>query len=201
MRCCALLRGICALEDASLGALAGVLHRQHWETWLLSLHLVLRGEEALSEICDDYVVHTRKLTNGLDLGFEFDPDWDEKPNKLNFYQLAQKLGPLLNKAGEDGDPEVGVTEYNALYRPQSQYAVHAGLSTIALYLNCQGEESWSVEPTPSAPLGEVSHFAALRTLRLAKYVLESFGISTEAIETALNELYQFVKSEAEPFRR
>lgn len=200
MRCCALLRGICVLGDAGLGALAGILYRQHWETWLLSLHLVLRGEETLAEICGDNVVHTRKLITGLDLGSEYDPDWDENPNKLTIYQLAQKLGPLLNEAGEDGDADVGVTEYNAVYRPQSQYAVHAGLSTIALYLKCQGEESWSVEPTPSAPFGEVSQFSALRTLRLAKYVFESFGISTEAVEAAMNELYQFVKSEGESSR-
>jgi hypothetical protein len=53
MRRCALLRGVCVLEDARLGPVPGILERQHWETWLVSIHVVLRGFEALYEVAGD----------------------------------------------------------------------------------------------------------------------------------------------------
>ena len=199
MRCCALLRGICVLEDADLGILAGMLGRQVWETWLLSLYFLLRGDEALQEVLGDYVFHTRKLAKGLSLAPEHDPDWEGEAKKLNYYQLAQKLGPLLVEAGEPGDATAGVMGYNANYRVHSQFAVHAGLSTISPYIRYE-DESVSAEPNPSAPFDVIGQFSALYTLHLAQYVFERFEIATDAVEAAMGELLQYVRSEGEPSR-
>ncbi len=186
MRCCALLRGVCVLEDAALGAVAGILERQHWETWLVSLHVLLRGDDALHEVAGDDIFWKRLLAEHLDLKFAYHPDWEGKIAKLNFKHLAEGLAPLLLKAGKTGNPS-GITGYDVTYRVQSLFAVHAGLATIGLYLR-YGETSWSVEPNPAAPFGSPGMTPALHTLHLAKYVFEGFGISTDGIEPLWDRL-------------
>ena len=111
MRCCALLRGVCVLEDAGLGAMAGILERQHWETWLVSLHVLLRGDDALHEIAGDDIFYKRLLAERLNLGFAYHPDWEGNIAKLNFKKLADELGPLLVQAGETGNHS-GITGYD-----------------------------------------------------------------------------------------
>ena len=186
MHCCGLLRGICVLDDANLGALAGILERQHWETWLVSLHILLRGDDALHEIVGDYVLHTRRLNKALDLGTAYDSDWEGPVKKLNFWQLAERLGPLLIQAGETGDATAAMG-YNATYRVQSLFAVHAGLATFRAYIR-DGETSWAVAPTPSALLQDSGQTAARYTLHLAKYVFDRFGIATNEVEEIWDEL-------------
>ena len=197
MRCCELLRGIRVLEDASLDLPAGILHRQHWETWLVSLSFLLRCEETLREIGGDYVMRTCLLNEKLNLGSEHVPDREEGAKKLNYYQIAKKVGPLLVEAGEAGDVDATVMGYNATYRVQSQFAVHVGLSTLRPYIH-MGDGSWSIEPNPPAPFDDNSQFAALYTLHLAKYVFGRFDIATDAVEAAMDELHQLVRSEGAP---
>ncbi|HKE91578.1 MAG TPA: hypothetical protein VKB45_14685, partial [Gemmatimonadales bacterium] len=60
MRCSALLRGVRLLETSELGVIAGVLERAHWETWLVSLHALLGGEEALQKIAGDDI-HWKRI--------------------------------------------------------------------------------------------------------------------------------------------
>ena len=199
MRCCELLRGMRLLEDASLDVPAGILHRQHWETWLVSIYVLLKGEESLTEIGDDYVKHTRILAKKFDLRPNHVPSSEEKARKLNIFQIAQKVGPLLVEAGETGGADAGEKGYTATYRVQSQYAVHAGLSTIRPYIRIE-DESWSVEPNPPAPFDSNSVFPAIYTLHLAKYVFERFGIATGAVEAAMDELHRCVKSREAPAR-
>ena len=64
---------------AGLGALAGILERQHWETWLLSIHVVLRRDEALQEIAGDDIKYKRLLSDKLPLNIDYHPDWDGRP--------------------------------------------------------------------------------------------------------------------------
>ncbi len=160
---------------------------------MVSLYVLLRGEEALSEIGDDYAVNTDNLNKGLDLRLEHVPDREDGASRLKINQLAQKIGPLLVEAGEAGDTDMAVKGYNATYRVQSQYAVHAGLSTMARFIRL-GEWSSSVEPNPPAPFYGNSQFAALYTLHLAKYVFKRFEIPTDAVEAAWDDLHQFVQS-------
>lgn len=192
MRCCALLRGVCVLEDAGFGALAGILERQHWETWLLSMHVVLRGNEALKEIAGDDLKYKRLLSQKLVLNIDYHPDLDVKPDKLNVYELAKQLGPLLEKAGETGNTSV-VTGYDVTYRVQSTFAVHANLATIGAYLK-YGDTSWGVEPNPPAPFGSLGMTPALHTLHLARYVFVKFGIPTVEIDSLGDQFLAFVKA-------
>ena len=62
MRCCAVLKGILVLDEARMPALAGILVRQHWETWLVSLYVLLGGDEALEVIVDDDIHWSRNLS-------------------------------------------------------------------------------------------------------------------------------------------
>jgi hypothetical protein len=192
MRCCALLQGVRVLEDSGLGALAGILERQHWETWLVSMHVVLRGDEALLEIAGDDISYKRLLSDKLDLNITYHPDWDGKLGKLNVFELAKQLGPLLEKAGETGNTSV-ITGYDVTYRVQSTFAVHANLATIGAYLKYE-ETSWGVEPNPQAPFGALGMTPALHTLHLARYVFEKFGIPTGQIESLGDRLLAFVKA-------
>lgn len=180
MRCCALLRGICVLEDACLPALTGILERQNWETWLVSRYILLRGDDAVSEIKGDHVKNTRTLNTRLGLGSEYVPDWEGDAQKLIIGQLTEKLEPMLVKAG-DTDGTALVKGYDPIYRAQSQYAVHAGLSTLGLYVRL-GEESWSVEPNPPAPFDDIGQISLFCTLNLALHVFNRFGIATDAVE-------------------
>ena len=97
MRCCAMVRGIVVLEDAGFGSLAGILERQHWETWLVSIHVLLRGEEALHEVAGDDIFWKRLLSERLNLGFAYHNDWEGKIGKLNFKKLADDLGTVAFK--------------------------------------------------------------------------------------------------------
>ena len=192
MRCHALLRGICVLEDASLGALAGMLERQLWETWLISLHVLLRGKEALDEVQGADVFHKRRLAKRLNLRPEYQPEWTGPVGKLNHWQLAEDLGPLLDEAGETGGVTTGILAYDVTYRVQSLFSVHAGIATIRPYIRF-GQRSWSVEPNPSAPFDDIGLVPALYTLHLANYVFKRFGIATDAVEAAYDDLQAFAK--------
>ena len=186
MRCCALLKGVCVLEDAGLGELSGILARQHWETWLLSLHVLLRGEEALQEVEAADIRDKRLLAERLKLEVDYKPDWEGKPQRLYFEQLANGLEQLLRDAGETGKPS-GIASYDLTYRVQSLFAVHAGLATFRPYLHC-GESSWSVDPHPQTLFDSQGIFPALRTLHLAKHVFEAFKVSPDGLEQLWDSL-------------
>ena len=63
-----------------------------------------------------------------------------------------------------------------------------------------GNESWSIEPNPTAPFDNNGQYAALYTLHLSMYVFRRFGIATDAVEGAMDELHQLVKSGGTPSR-
>ena len=181
-----MLRGICVLEDNCLKALTGILERQNWETWLVSRYILLRGDEAVNEIKSGHVKNTRTLKGKLGMGSEYIPDWEGATEKLIIGQLAEKLGPMLVESG-DTEGATLVKGYAPIYRGQSQYAVHAGLSTLGLYIRL-GEESWSVEPTPPAPFDAIGQISLLCTLHLAGHVFERFEIATDAVEAVRQAL-------------
>ena len=194
MRCCALMRGICILDDASLGSLAGILERQHWETWLVSIHVVLRGEEALHEVAGDDIFWKRLLSEKLNLGFAYHDDWEGKESKLNFKKLADDLRPLLMKAGETDDPD-GAKGYDLTYRVQSLFAVHAGLATIGSYLR-YGDKMWGVIPKPPVQFRAASQTPALHTAHLAGYVFKAFALPTEELDRIGERLLSEAKVES-----
>jgi hypothetical protein len=173
MRCGALLRGICVLQDADLGPVTGILERQHWETCLVSLHVVLRGQEALKELAGDDIHYKRLLSKELALGLKYQDDWDDAIGKLNVKKLADALGPLLVAAEEPGDPD-GRTAYNVVYRVQSLFAVHANVATIHSYMS-HWNYGMGVVLKPPAPFPRPTQTPALSTIHLAGYVLKAFA--------------------------
>ena len=196
MHCCSLLRGIRALEDANLGALVGILERQHCEMWLVGLYILLGGDKALSEFESRYVQHTRGLikTTSLKLGSEYDPGGKGPSQRLSLYEIAMRLGPLLEDAGETVSVDALKKLYDVIYKVQSEFAMHAGLATVRPYIR-RGESSWSAEPNPPAPLKDIGLNSALYKLFFAKHVFIRFGIATDAVEAAMGELLQCLSSE------
>lgn len=181
VRCCALLRGICVLEDACLPALTGILERQNWEAWLVSRYILLRGDKAVDHIKGDNVKSWNTLRKGLGLGPEYVPDWEGDAKKLIVGQLAEKLEPLLLAAGDTEGADLA-RAYNPIFRGQSQFTVHAGLSTFELYTRL--EDEWaSVEPNPPSPFPNVGNISLLCTVHLAWHVFERFGIATNELES------------------
>ena len=181
VRCCALLRGICVLEDAGLPALTGILERQNWETWLVSQSILLRGDEAVDEIAGDYVKSTTTLVREASLGPEYVPDWEGNAKKLNVAQLAEKLRPLLVDAGDTEGADL-TRGYTGIYRGQSQFTVHTGISTLNLYTRFEGEWA-SIEPNPPTPFPDVGNVSLLCTAHLAWHVFKRFGIATREVES------------------
>jgi len=163
MRCCALLRGICVLEDSCLHALTGILERQNWETWLVSQYILLGGDGAIDRLKSDYVKNTTTLQRELGLGSKYTRDWEGDAQRLISCQLAQKLQALLVKAGDTEGVDLVSGAYDRIYRVQSQFAVHTGLSTLWRYSSIEGE--WvSVEPSPPSPLPNVGNISLRCTL-------------------------------------
>ncbi len=186
MRCCALLKGVHTLEDNKLGVISGILERAHWETWLVSIHVLFRGEEALLEIAGDDIHWKRTLSRELDLGYTYHEDWEGKLSKLNYKTLADGVKPLLIAAGESDDPD-GRKGYNFTFRVQSLFAVHAGLSTFSSFLQ-YGKELWGVVAHPPSPFPIPAPIPALHTAHLARYVFQAFGLPSADVERVGDEL-------------
>ncbi len=62
--------------------------------------------------------------------------------------MAKQLGPLLEK-GEAGNAG-GETAYDATYRVQPTFAVHANLATIGAYLKYADRAVWRARHDASA---------------------------------------------------
>lgn len=181
VRCCALLRGVCVLEDAGLPALTGILERQNWETWLVSQSILLRGDEAIDEIKGDNVKSRNTFQKESGRRLKYVPEWQGKAKKLIYSQLAEKLEPLFVKAC-DTEGATLASGYTGIYRGHSQFTVHAGLSTFNLYMRCEGEWA-SVERNPPAPVPDVGKISLLCTVHLAGHVFKRFGIATKELES------------------
>ena len=182
MRCCELLRGMCVLEDAGLGTLVGMLERQLWETWLISLDILLRDTEALVELGHDYDHHMNALIKGLGLPSEEYPDFGKSAQR-NIRDLFEKIEARLVEAGDTFGARLIKDTYFNVYRRNSHLAVHAGVGTLSAYIRI-GETSLSVEPNPADTIGS-AWMSLFWTLHLAKYVFGHFGIESEAIDQAV----------------
>ena len=141
MRCCALLKGILVLDEARMPALAGILTRLHWETWVVSLYVLLDGDKALQVIAGDDIHWKRILSRELRLERElereqdayYQQDWTGKIAKLNYFDLHDRMLKLLRER-EPVDGPAGVTGYDVTYRYESLVSSHANLTTIGEHL-------------------------------------------------------------------
>lgn len=177
LRCCVIVRGILVLEDANLASLGYILARQHWETWLLSFHTLMRGHEAMKQIGADDVYWKKKLSKSLDLGINYQPDWSGGEQKLNYSDLAKALPELLQKAGER-DAQTNMLPYSLHYSVPSLFAVHANLATIGAHI-VYDHEKWSLDSNPSGAISDAATAPILHTAHLARYVFKEFGITDD----------------------
>ena len=91
-------------------ALAGILVRQHWETWLVSLYVLLGGDKALEDIVADHIQWSRQLSESLRMeGDRHQPDSVKKQKKLNYRKIHKRVIELLREQGEPADGPAGVT--------------------------------------------------------------------------------------------
>ena len=180
MRCCALLKGILVLAEARMPALASILARQHWEAWLVSLYVLLAGDDALQVIAGDDIYWKRRLSKALRLERDdYQPDWAGRLAKLNYKELHDRLLKLLRER-EAVDGPAGVTGFDVTYGYESLVSVHANLTTIGGHL-VYGDDAWAVSVDSSLTPDDVAVAPVLHTVHLAQYVFKEFGLDGDAM--------------------
>ena len=168
-------------------ALVGILARQHWEAWLLSLYVLLAGDEALQAITGDDIYWKRRLSKAFRLGRDDYRTDSAEPARLNYKELHDRLLVLLREREPvDGRP-VGVTGYDVTYRYESLVSVHANLTTIGGHLVCR-DDGWAVSVDSSQTADDVVLTPALNTVHLAQYVFKEFGLDGDAMDPFVADL-------------
>ena len=148
---------------------------------MVSQYILLRGTEAVDHLTAAFFANMNTLDRALGEEPTFIRDGEEAAEKLIVGQLAEKLRPLLVNAGDTVGADLA-RDYAYIYRGHSQFSVHAGLSTFALYSRSEGEGA-SVEPNPPAPHPYVGSTSLRCTLHLAEQVFERFEIATNELES------------------
>jgi hypothetical protein len=195
MRSCSLLKGMLILDKAGLSELTGILARQHWETWLVSLYALLGGEEAISAVAADNVYWRRKLENSLKLEPNHQSNWPGSVVKLNYRALSDRVLKLLEERGEPtAGPVPGVTGYDVTYSFQSTMSLHANVSTITPHIAYK-PDAWTVTTDAPPPLSDQLLTPVLHTVHLAQHAFKEFGIAADALEAVANELMNSQSSE------
>jgi hypothetical protein len=189
-RCVALMRGIAALGDAGLDDLCAVLARVLMEACLLGLYVLLGGVDALNELMGDYQRNVKILAdrNDYETLNELVLEWDRATDRVSLEQVAKKLGPLLQAAGDNNANASGL--YDAVYRGHSTFAVH-GVGTVFRYLLVQDQNVWRVElrPDPGGMTGSVHLIlAALHTMYFARIALDRWGYSSDTAANLLDRI-------------
>ena len=188
MRCCALLKGILVLDEARMPALVGVLARQHWETWSVSLYVLLAGDEALQVIAGDDIYWKRRLSKKLRLERDdYHPDWTGKLAKLNYKDMHARLLELLRER-ESVDGPAGITGYDVTYSYESLVSAHANLTTIGGHLVYGDDDEWAVSVDSSQTPDNVAVTPVLHTVHLAHYVFKEFGLNGDAMDPFVADL-------------
>ena len=156
--------------------------------WVVSLYVLLAGEEALQVIVDNdtYSKHSlSKLWPKLDVDR---PDLDERPPRLNYKQLHDRVLELLRERGEPVGGEAEVTGHDVTYRCESLFSVHANWETIGRQHLVNGDDYWAVSVDSSLTPDNVVEAPVLYTSHLAQYVFEKFGLDGDAMSSFVADL-------------
>ena len=196
MRCCALLKGILVLDEARMSELAGILVRLHWETWLVSLYVLLDGDEALEVLVADNIYRMRQMRPifealRLEVDHHYDPDPDsvKEPKPLNYKRLHERVRKLLRKGGESVDGPAGVTDYDVIYRSDSLFSTHANLFTIGGHLVWGDDGGLAVSVDSSEMQNDaIALGPVLYTNHLAQSVFKKFGLDGAAMNSFVADL-------------
>ena len=204
MRCCGLLKGILVLDEARMPALASILVRQHWETWLVSLYVLLVGDKALKALADDVKYWKSKLPEPLRDDFErwmqqlilkpFRLEGDHQ-QKLQYWELHKRVIELLRER-EPVDSPAGVTGYGATYSWESLVASHANLPPIARHLVDVDDGSLAVSVDSWETLeADVTVTPMLYTVHLAHYVFKEFGLDGDEMNPFVADLVVLARAQ------
>ena len=169
-------------------ALAGILARQHWETWCVSLYVLLAGDEGLRVVAGDDIYWKRRFSKRLRLERDdYHADWTGKVVKLNYKGLHDRLLEQLRKR-ESADGPAGVTGYDATYSYESLASAHANLTTIGGHLVYGDDDEWAVSADSSQTSADVAVTPVLYTVHLAQYVFKEFGLNGDAMGRFVSDL-------------
>jgi len=201
VRCVRLIRAMLLLQTA-YPDINGLLARNLWETSTLALYALLDDPAAhdpdatddptaLDYLAGDLARNAKVLIERNDLGDleELVASSGVEPARINLEDVARKLGPLLQKAG---DPGAQVTDgYDLLYRSESTYGAIHGIRTMSPYAELT-TEPWQLqfEPGPLTVARAIVHPAlgALYTTILAQHVAQAFGIGTTQLDAPFTNL-------------
>ena len=116
MRCCRLLNGIFVLYEARMPELAGILARQLWEAWVVSLYVLLAKDEAMKVIDGDDFYRKSRIVDYLGVEDDYyQSEPPEKPAPLNYKKLNDRVLELL-RGRELIDCPSGATTYDVVQR-------------------------------------------------------------------------------------
>ena len=170
--------------------LSGILTRLHWETWVVSLYVLLGGDKALLVIANADIYWKRVLSKQLQMEQERDAyyqqDWTGKPEPLKIKDLHDRLLELLRER-ESVDGPAGVTGYDVTYRYESLVSSHANLMTIGEHL-VYGDDEWAVSVDSSKTPDDVAATPVLYTSHLAQHVFKEFGLDGDAMSSFVADL-------------
>ena len=165
-------------------ASAGIhgLVRQHWETWLVSLYVLLGGDKALEEILDSHIQRSHQLYKSLRMeGDHHQLDSVKNQKKLDYWEMHKRVIELLREQGEQIDGPAGVTGYDVIYRSESLFSTHANVFTIGRHL-VLGDDEWAVSLDTSETRGyDVASAPVTYTRDLAQRVFKEFGLDGDAM--------------------
>ena len=195
MRCCTLLKGILVLDEVRMPELAGILARQQLEVWIVSLYVLFDGDEALQVIAGDdnfWKMKSRLFKYFRLEGDEHHPDSarrPEKPKKLNYKVLHDRVYELLRERGEPVDGPAGFTVYDVVYGYESFVSAHANLTTIGGHLVDGDDGCLAVSVNSSlTPDDAVAVTPVFLTGHLAQYVFKEFGLDGDAMAPFVADL-------------
>ncbi len=186
MRCCRLLNGMFVLYGARMPELAGILARQLWEAWVVSLYVLLAKDEAMKVIDGDDFYWKSRIVDYL--GVEDDYyhlESAKRSEKLNYKKVSDRVLELLR--GRELVDCPGATIYDVVYGWESVFSTHANRTTIGGHLVKKGDGCLAVSVDSRLPLPNVATPVFL-TCHLAKYVFKEFGLDGDAIAPFVADL-------------
>ena len=207
----ALLEGIILVGDGNRPDVVGVLLRTLYETYIVSLYLLLGGADAVVEVMGDYAKSARTLAEkhgrppspGIALWHALREAVGPKGppvGRLNYEKIAGQVGGLLQRAGDPrGGKDRAMERYDLVYRVESQLSAHAGLGSMGQYVDWRGEP-WAVRARPAVrSVGAEDHvvLAAVMTAHLASHVFRTFGLHTYTADLLYERIDTLPEPEAE----
>lgn len=191
----ALLEGILLTIGGGRSDVAGVLLRTLYETYIVSLYVLLGGPEAVVQVGGEFArsasilaeKHARGLNPILALWNTFAREMKGTPGfpaqRLNYEEIAGTVGELLDKVGDPrGGRARGTEMYDVLYRVESRRSSHGGMGSIGPYVNWRADP-WVLQPFPRTfreSADDIVVLAALLAAHLVARVFEEFGFRPDS---------------------